>query len=119
MTFPSIWQPEFHLFPDQDGIPQELDSAHKQSILEQFPSINSKIVSEDSNQVPLNLQNTLQVLISRMERVEQSSRTDTNTVCNLTTILQSGPYAPIVITNELAQENQGIRGSGNEFYDHL
>ena len=53
-----------------------------------------------------------------MERFEGSSRTGTNTATNLTTKLQSGPYAPIVITNELAQAIQGICGSTKEVSDH-
>jgi len=53
-----------------------------------------------------------------MERLELSSRTGTNTATNLTTNLQPGPYAPIVITNLLAQAIQGICGSGKEVFDH-
>jgi len=53
-----------------------------------------------------------------MEMLELSSRTGINTATNLTTQLQSRPYAPLVNPNELAQAIQGICGSSKEVYDH-
>jgi len=98
--------------------PQDLTvHIHKPS-MDQLNPIISQIVPNDSTQVPLSLQSTLEELISRMERLELTSRAGTYYATNLTTKLRSGPCAPIVIPNELAQAIQGICGPSKEVSGH-
>jgi len=54
-----------------------------------------------------------------MKMLERNSHTGPNTASNLTTKLLSGPYAPIVISNEFAQAIQGIGGSNKAVPDRF